>query len=198
MSAVVPWDFFPEDTPGTHVVSFFGGGGGGGVSTPESRAWINDPGLRDEVAGSLREALSADGVVGGLEQSLRERAARAGLDLSVEDGRQVVTLDARSRSVRTFLSGLGFDIVFALLALVGTLTGEEFLSKAGLTTLAALALKTVVTTAAAYVARLRFAPTARVSVPALGIHGGDAALAQRVELVTVPVPRPNSRPIGGK
>lgn len=77
----------------------------------------------------------------------------------------LTSADARSRSVRVLAAGLGFDLLFALGTVAGTLTGEEFFTRAGLATLAVLVVKTALQTAATYIARFRFPPTATIPAP---------------------------------
>lgn len=73
-------------------------------------------------------------------------------------GQELMIASARNRSWRTFLQGLGLDIVFALVALVGTLGNVDFFSTAGWTMLGILVVKTVIQTAVSYVARVKIAP----------------------------------------
>lgn len=73
-------------------------------------------------------------------------------------GHDLVIASARNRSWRTFLQGLGLDIIFALVALVGTLGNVDFFSTAGWTMLGILVVKTVIQTAVSYVARVKIAP----------------------------------------
>ena len=53
---------------------------------------------------------------------------------------------------------MGLDIVFALVAVVGTLGNVNFFSKAGWITLGVLVIKTVIQTAISYVARIKITP----------------------------------------
>ena len=73
-------------------------------------------------------------------------------------GKQLTIASAKNRSWRTFLSGMGLDIVFALVAVVGTLGNVNFFSKAGWITLGVLVIKTVIQTAISYVARIKITP----------------------------------------
>jgi hypothetical protein len=73
-------------------------------------------------------------------------------------GQELTIASARNRSWRTFLQGLGLDLVFALVAVVGTLGDVNFFSKAGWVTLGILIIKTVIQTVVSYVARVKIAP----------------------------------------
>lgn len=71
--------------------------------------------------------------------------------------------DAQNRSVRTFLQGLGIDVLVAVAAVV--LTSVDAIStKAGLITFGIVVGKTVATSAASYVMR-RFLDRSKVPTP---------------------------------
>ncbi len=73
-------------------------------------------------------------------------------------GQSLTIASARNRSWRTFLQGLGLDILFALMTLVGTLGNVDFFSAAGWTIVGALFVKTIIQTVISYVARLKITP----------------------------------------
>lgn len=73
-------------------------------------------------------------------------------------GTELAIASARNRSWRTFLQGMGLDVVFALVAIVGTLGNINFFSKAGWVTLGILVVKTIIQTVVSYVARVKIAP----------------------------------------
>lgn len=73
-------------------------------------------------------------------------------------GSELMIASARNRSWRTFLQGMGLDVVFALVAIVGTLGDVNFFSKAGWVTLGILVIKTIIQTVVSYVARVKIAP----------------------------------------
>jgi hypothetical protein len=75
-----------------------------------------------------------------------------------EDGTQLTKIDAKNRGFRTLLTGFGIDVLFAIIAGVGALSGVNFFDKAGLATLGILVTKTVVQTAVSYVARMKITP----------------------------------------
>ena len=82
-------------------------------------------------------------------------------------GEELAVVDARNRSWRTFVQGLGIDIGFALLSVLALALGDfDFLSGAAWATLGVLVLKTIIQTAISYVARLKFTP--RYDEPAAG------------------------------
>jgi hypothetical protein len=76
-------------------------------------------------------------------------------------GRELVKADARNRSWRTLLQGLGIDLFFAVVALAGTLTHIDALDNVAWSAFFALVGKTLIQTAVAYFMRLRVAPTIR-------------------------------------
>ena len=73
-------------------------------------------------------------------------------------GQELTIASAKNRSWRTFLQGMGLDMLFAVVALIGTLGNINFFSKAGWITLGILVIKTIIQTAVSYVARLKIAP----------------------------------------
>lgn len=73
-------------------------------------------------------------------------------------GQELTIASAKNRSWRTFVQGMGLDVVFALVALIGTLGNVNFFSKAGWVTLGILATKTIIQTVVSYVARVKIAP----------------------------------------
>jgi len=87
--------------------------------------------------------------------------------------RHSLTGDARNRAVRTFLQGLGIDLLLAVAALV-LANVDSITDRQGLTLFAIALGKTVVTTAASYVMR-RFLDDSPVPTP----------------LPPAPVPEPN-------
>ena len=96
-------------------------------------------------------------------------------------GLQLVVADARSRSVRTFAQGLIIDLMFALAAIIGTLTHFDPFDKIAWATLGILLAKTMIQTIAAYIMRIKVTPTARIT---------GRPPAERVELATLAVPTP--------
>lgn len=85
-------------------------------------------------------------------------------------GKQLVVADARSRSFRTFLQGLGIDIVVAIIAVLATLTNLDPFDRQTWILLGALLIKTVVQTAVSYVMRLRVTPTVRTRGEKMAIY----------------------------
>lgn len=73
-------------------------------------------------------------------------------------GTELTIASARNRSWRTFLQGMALDIVFALVAIIGTLGNINFFSKAGWVTLGILATKTIIQTVVSYVSRIKIVP----------------------------------------
>lgn len=74
-------------------------------------------------------------------------------------GKELAVASAKNRSLRTFLQGLGFDILFALVSVIAlSLNDFNFLDGAAWATLGILVLKTIIQTAVSYVARLKITP----------------------------------------
>ena len=88
--------------------------------------------------------------------------------------------DARNRALRTFLQGLGIDLLVAVAALV-LANVDSITDRQGLTLFAVALGKTVVTTAASYVMR-RFLDGSSVPTP----------------LPPAPVPQPNEVEVAPK
>lgn len=82
------------------------------------------------------------------------------IDLTNPDGSvtHLTQQDAKNRSFRTLLQGFGIDLIFALIAALGALSGVNFFDKAGLATLGILVSKTIIQTMVSYVARLKITP----------------------------------------
>jgi hypothetical protein len=76
-------------------------------------------------------------------------------------GRELVVADAKSRSWRTFLQGLIFDIGFALVAVLATLSGADPFQKETWILFGTLVIKTLISTVISYVMRLKITPTIR-------------------------------------
>lgn len=76
-----------------------------------------------------------------------------------EDGTQLTKIDAKNRGFRTLLQGFGIDVLFAIIAAVGALSGVNFFDKAGLATLGILVVKTVVQTGISYLSRMKITPS---------------------------------------
>ena len=73
-------------------------------------------------------------------------------------GTDLAIASAKNRSWRTFLAGMGLDVVFAMVAVVGTLGDVNFFTQAGWITVGVLMTKTVIQTVISYIARLKIAP----------------------------------------
>lgn len=74
-------------------------------------------------------------------------------------GKELVVADARSRSARTFLQGLIFDLFAGLVAVIATLAGADPFQKQTWIAFGVLLLKTFVSAGISYVMRLRVQPT---------------------------------------
>jgi hypothetical protein len=90
-------------------------------------------------------------------------------------GRELVKADAKSRSKRTFVQGLIFDLFAGLIAVVATLSGADPFVAETWIAFGVLLLKTCVSAVISYFMRLKITPTIRE-------RGEKMAL--------MPVPRP--------
>jgi hypothetical protein len=90
-------------------------------------------------------------------------------------GKELVVADARNRSWRTLLQGLSIDLLFAILAVVASASGNNPFAKATWIAVGILLCKTILQTIFAYFMRLRVTPTIREK-------------GEKVALVPVPEP----------
>lgn len=102
--------------------------------------------------------------------------------VTTSQGQELVVADAKSRSWRTFLQGLGLDLMFAVVALLTATTTHAFdpLSKVAWVTFAALVVKTLLQTIAAYIMRIKITPTVKVR--------DQVAHSEKVAMLPLPVP----------
>jgi hypothetical protein len=80
---------------------------------------------------------------------------------TTSQGKELIVADAKSRSWRTFLQGLIFDLGFALIAVLGTLSGQDPFQKETWILFGILVIKTLIQTVISYIMRLRVTPTIR-------------------------------------
>jgi len=86
-------------------------------------------------------------------------------------GKDLKIASAKNRSFRTFVQGLGIDLGFALVTLLGlAFMNFDFFSKTAWVTLAALVVKTVIQTAVSYVARMKITPTYDLEPEGVGVQ----------------------------
>jgi len=90
-------------------------------------------------------------------------------------GRELVVADAKSRSWRTLVQGLMFDVFAAIVAAVAILSGADPFVKETWVAFGVLLLKSVVSAVISYFMRLRVTPT--IKVPGK-------------EMAVMPIPRP--------
>jgi hypothetical protein len=97
--------------------------------------------------------------------------------ITAEDkaGRELVIADAKSRSWRTLVQGLIFDVFAGIVAAVAVLTGADPFQKETWIAFGVLLLKSVVSAVISYFMRLRITPTIRTPGEKMAI---------------MPVPRP--------
>ncbi|ACH62212.1 hypothetical protein MYRNA_245 [Mycobacterium phage Myrna] len=125
-----------------------------------SGVWISKEDL-----GALRDHLLAEGkeygvdVLKGTLSGQEIDHARPTVTVTTNQGKEIRIADAKNRSFRTLLQGFALDVVFALVTLFATLSGNEFFSKAGLAALGILVAKTVLQTAISYLTRINIEPT---------------------------------------
>lgn len=129
-----------------------------------SGVWISKEDL-----GALRDHLLAEGKeygVGVLKGTLSGQQidhTRPTVTVTTNQGKEIRVADAKNRSFRTLLQGFALDVVFALVTLFATLSGNEFFSKAGLAALGILVLKTILQTAISYLTRINIEPSIKTS-----------------------------------
>lgn len=123
-----------------------------------------------------------DAIKASLESAVREAAAQAhATGEAVRRGEQtdsakaLVKADARSRSGRTFVQGLIFDLFAGLVAVIATLSGADPFVKETWIAFGVLLFKTFVSAGISYVMRLRVTPT---------------MTTQGTKLAIMPLPRP--------
>lgn len=145
--------------------------------------------LKDAFAQALREVGGkAKDVTGDFVRDTVDAVARGDeidwgkptIEAETSAGKKLVVADARNRSWRTLLQGLGIDLVFAIVAVLATLSGADLFERETWILFAALLIKTVIQTVVAYVMRLKITPTIRTP--------GD-----KMALAPIPVPLPESR-----
>lgn len=97
--------------------------------------------------------------------------------ITAEDvsGRELVVADAKSRSWRTLVQGLIFDVIAAIIAAVAVLSGADPFVKETWVAFGILLLKSVVSAVISYFMRLKVTPT--ITVP------GE-------KMAVMPIPRP--------
>lgn len=107
------------------------------------------PAIQDQVAAYAQQYIT--GVLTG-------QPVNPTVTATTVTGKDLTIASAKNRSWRTFLAGMGLDVVFALVAVIGTLGNIDFFSKAGWITFVVLVTKTVIQSIVAYVARIKVAP----------------------------------------
>jgi hypothetical protein len=126
--------------------------------------------LKDAFVEALRESQSElrESATDFAQEAIRATVAGKSIDwenptivAETEKGKQLVVADARSRSWRTLLQGLGIDVTFAIVAVLSTLTNLDLMQKETWIILGALLIKTIVQTVVAYFMRLKVTPTVR-------------------------------------
>ena len=152
--------------PPTQISVVPGGAGTGGthakpaidVGTIASDAFqeaLGDPEsqLRQQLTDYVRTT------VGAMLHGQKVDMAHPTVIATTAKGRELVIADARSRSVRTLIQGLGIDLLFGICAAVATLSGADPFSQQTWIIFAGLLIKTVIQTVVAYFMRLRITPT---------------------------------------
>ena len=98
--------------------------------------------------------------------------------ITAEDkaGKQLVIADAKSRSWRTLIQGLIFDVFAAIVAAVALLSGADPMVEETWIAFGVLLLKSVVSAIISYFMRLRVTPTIKLKTES--------------EMAVMPIPRP--------
>lgn len=143
------------------------------------------PGFRTEIQEAVQESLSAvwptlaeeakDYALQSIQATVRGQEVdhrNPTITGSTAKGKELVIADAKSRSWRTLWQGLAVDVLFAVVAVLGTLTNFDPVEKTSWITLGALLIKSVLTAAVSFISRLKIAPTVKMpGQPALGFTG---------------------------
>lgn len=132
-------------------------------------------------AGALQKEVTSYVIKGGIAQTTGQNIdmTKPTVTVTTSTGTVLKVADAKNRFYRTFLQGLSLDIMFALMALLGTLTNLDPLSKASWLALGLSVLKTILQACVSYVSRMRFTPEQVV--------GGEA-----YKILPLAVPKPTS------
>lgn len=93
-----------------------------------------------------------------------------------KEGHEVVVADARNRSLRTFVQGLGVDLLIAFVGLLSMVANMDIFDKTAWVTFAVLVVKTLLTTVVSYVSRLKISPGGKIE-------------GEPVKFLSVPVPK---------
>jgi hypothetical protein len=127
------------------------------------------PAIRDMLGGYLRDSW------GAIRKGETVDLAHPTITATDVSGRELVVADARSRSWRTFLQGLIFDLLAGLTAAIAVLAGADPFVKETWIAFGILVFKTFVSAGISYLMRLRATPTIRTKGP---------------EIALMPLPRP--------
>jgi hypothetical protein len=148
------------------------------IDTGEPPDW--EPDVDADVKALAKDLLAE--VVSYIKGSLTEIGKGHTVDVlhptvTAEDvsGRELVVADAKSRSWRTLVQGLIFDVFAAIVAAVALLSGADPFVKETWAAFGVLLLKSVVSAVISYFMRLRVTPT--IKIP------GE-------EMAVMPIPRP--------
>jgi hypothetical protein len=113
----------------------------------------NQAAFRDQLSGYARQVGTGALIGKGMPEPIPNLTA------VTARGEELAVVDARNRSWRTFVQGLGIDLGFALLSVLALAISDfDFLDGAAWATLGVLVLKTIIQTAISYIARLKITP----------------------------------------
>jgi hypothetical protein len=130
------------------------------------QAW---PAIREQAVGYARDT------VGEIRKGHTVDVLNPTITATTEAGRELVVADAKSRSWRTLIQGLAFDVMAAIVAAVAVLSGADPFVKETWVAFGILLLKSVVSAVISYFMRLRITPTIRTP--------GE-------KMAVMPIPRP--------
>jgi hypothetical protein len=116
-----------------------------------------------EAAPKLREGAKdyAKGTIDAVTHGQEVDWTHPTITATTAQGKELVVADAKSRSWRTFLQGLIFDVGFALIAVLATLSGADPFQKETWILFGTLVVKTLIQTVISYIMRLKVTPTVR-------------------------------------
>jgi hypothetical protein len=182
----LPWDRFGPDEPAEPELPYVPPSVPLPIPDPDQSPLIPSspppsgvgPDVQDLAHELLAEALGyAKSVISGSLRGQDIDITHPTVTATTVTGKELVVADARSRSWRTLVQGLMFDLFVGFVAVVATLSGADPFQKATWIVFGVLLIKTLATAAISYFMRLRVAPTVRTQ-------------GEKMQVVPVMVPKP--------
>ena len=169
MTAVLPWDEYqpdepaplpePEPEPPEPPDQVHPPEPGPGLPEPPAdwaiEAALEDlwPAIKEKAAGYVRDSWE------GIREGQTVDVLHPTIEAETAAGKKLVIADAKSRSVRTLIQGLIFDVFAGIVAAVAFLSGADPFQKETWIAFGVLLLKSVVSAIISYFMRLKVQPT---------------------------------------